>query len=154
MFDFTNDQNLTEKIRVIGELKETGLGVEDGKKPFNPQVVAKILIAWVKGEKINAISSLHPAFSSLDDADKRISDFVKHLTGITFKSSWGLGALEGIVRGNADEIMDSYIPSYVYYGVDNPKALALRMAGVPRSLAGSLSESLSEDLSNMSLHDI
>ena len=154
MFDVTNDYNLTEKIRVIGELKETGLGVEDSKKPFNPQVVAKILIAWVKGEKINAISSLHPAFSSLDDADKRISDFVKHLTGITFKSSWGLGALEGIVRGNADEIIDSYIPSYVYYGVDNPKALALRMAGVPRSLAGSLSESLPEDLSNMSLHDI
>ena len=73
---------------------------------------------------------------------------------LRFKASWGLSALEGIVKGNEDEMKDSYIPSYVYYGVDNPKALALRMAGVPRSLAGSLSESLPEDLSNMSLHDI
>lgn len=47
----------------------------------------------------------------------------------------GLSALEGIVKGNQDEIQDSYIPSLVYYGVDSEKPLALRMLGIPRSLS-------------------
>ena len=154
LFDTSDNRNLSEKIRVIGALKETGLGIDNGRTPFSPEVVANILIAWVNGEKINTISSCHPAFRSISDDDKRISEFVKHLTNVTFKSSWGLGALEGIVRGNVDQIEDSYIPSYVYYGVANPKALALRMAGIPRILSGSLSKALPDDLSGLSLSDI
>lgn len=154
LFDSSNNRNLSEKIRIIGALKETGLGIDNGNTPFSPEVVANILIAWVKGEKINTISACHPAFRSISDDDKRISEFVKHLTSVTFKSSWGLGALEGIVRGNADQIEDSYIPSFVYYGVDNSKALALRMAGVPRILSGNLSQALPDDISGMTLSDI
>ena len=154
LFNTSDNRNLSEKIRVIGALKETGLGIDNGRTPFSPEVVANILIAWVNGEKINTISSFHPAFRSISDDDKRISEFVKHLTNVTFKSSWGLGALEGIVRGNADQIEDSYIPSYVYYGVDNPKALALRMAGIPRFFSRSLSKALPDDLAGMTLSDV
>ena len=67
-----------------------------------------------------------------------------------FKASWGLSALEGIVKGNEDEMKDSYIPSYVYYGVDNNPALAMRMLGIPRSLSLSLSQIITGSISDYS----
>ena len=69
---------------------------------------------------------------------------------LRFKASWGLSALEGIVKGNEDEIKDSYIPSYVYYGVDNNPALAMRMLGIPRSLSFSLSKIITQPISEYS----
>lgn len=57
-----------------------------------------------------------------------------------FKASWGLSALEGIVRGNNELIKDSHIPSYVYYGVEDEKSLAFRMIGIPRALSNSFSQ--------------
>ena len=64
--------------------------------------------------------------------------------------SWGLSALEGIVRGNEDDMKDSYIPSFIYYGVDDPKSLAMRMLGVPRSLSGSLSKVIEGNVNDYS----
>ena len=68
------------------------------------------------------------------------------MNDIRFKTSWGLSALEGIVKGNQDEIQDSYIPSLVYYGVDSEKPLALRMLGIPRSLSFSLANIIDGEL--------
>ena len=45
---------------------------------------------------------------------------------------------------------DSYIPSYVYYGVDNNPALAMRMLGIPRSLSLSLSQIITGSISDYS----
>ena len=67
-----------------------------------------------------------------------------------FKASWGLSALEGIVKGVNAEVKDSYVPSFVYYGVDDKKALALRMIGILRSLSSSLSQAITDDLSKYS----
>ena len=53
------------------------------------------------------------------------------MNDMRFKASWGLSALEGIVRGNVDDLRDSYIPSYVYYGVKDPKSLAMHIASDP-----------------------
>lgn len=72
------------------------------------------------------------------------------MNDIRFKASWGLSALEGIVRGNESEIKDSFIPSLVYFGVDNEKSLALRMVGVPRSLSNSLQNILQGNLNQYS----
>ena len=45
---------------------------------------------------------------------------------------------------------DSYIPSYVYYGVDNNPSLAMRMLGIPRSLSLSLSQIITQPISQYS----
>ena len=79
-----------------------------------------------------------------------MTQFMKKMNDIRFKTSWGLSALEGIVKGNQDEIQDSYIPSLVYYGVDSEKPLALRMLGIPRSLSFSLANIIDGDLKNFS----
>lgn len=149
MFNRRNAENLTEKIKAISELRETGLGTDDTTAPFNPELVAKMIIRWVKGDKINAISSIHPHFTD-NDADKRLTQFVSYMNQLRFKASWGLSALEGIVKGNEDEMKDSYIPSYVYYGVDNNPALAMRMLGIPRSLSLSLSQIITGSISDYS----
>ena len=149
LFSRRDSSNLTEKIRVVAALRETGLGTDSRQAPFNPEIVAKVLIAWVHGDKPNSISAIHPSFKD-DDITKQITSFVNYMNSARFKASWGLSALEGVVKGIDNEVKDSYVPSFVYYGVDDKKALALRMIGVPRSLSPSLSQAITEDVSQYS----
>ncbi len=149
LFDRRDSSNLTEKIRVVAALPETGLGTDSRVSEFNPEIVAKVLIAWVHGDKLNSISSIHPNFQN-NDITSQITSFVNYMNSARFKASWGLSALEGIVKGIDTEIKDSYVPSYVYYGVDDKKALALRMIGIPRSLSPSLSQAITDDVSKYS----
>lgn len=153
LFNNQNPYNLAEKIRVIAALRETNLGVEDSLAPFNAELYAKIIINWVKGQKLGNISELHPAYNSQgkneNETERRMTDFVKKMNEIRFKASWGLSALEGIVRGD-QEIKDSHIPSLVYFGVDNENALAFRMIGAPRALAFSLQNILDKNLNEYS----
>jgi hypothetical protein len=154
LFDSNNLDNLTDKIKVIAALRETKMGTESDKAPFNPEIIAQILIAWVKGEKLDTMSKIHPYYASKSDDNERINDFVQKMNDIRFKSSWGLSALEGIVKGDEKDIKDTYVPSFVYYGVDNEKSLALRMVGVPRELSGSLSQIIDKDISSYSFNNI
>lgn len=157
LFNRNNSANLTEKIRVIATLRETNLGIDDSIKPFNPELYAKIIIDWVKGDKLTSVANQHPTFNIQNkdnkEAESRITDFVKKMNDIRFKASWGLSALEGIVKGNED-VKDSHIPSLVYFGVDNEKSLAFRMIGVPRALSFSLQDILENNLNQYSFKDI
>lgn len=153
LFNPYDSSNLAEKINVIATLPETKLGTESDYSQFNPDLVAKVLISWVNGNKLHSISSIHPHFKN-NDATQEVSDFINYMNGARFKASWGLSALEGIVRGIDSDIKDSYVPSYVYYGVNNPKALALRMIGIPRGLSTSLSQVLTNDISTYSYKKI
>ena len=150
LFNRNDSSSLTEKIDVIATLPETKLGTKSDYAPFNPELVAKILIAWVHGDKLNSISSTHPTFKNEKDVTTQITEFVHYMNETRFKASWGLSTLEGIVKGVEAEVKDSYVPSYVYYGVDDKKALALRMIGIPRSLSPSLSQAITEDVSKYS----
>lgn len=153
IFDKNNPNNLTKKIEVIAALKETRIGSDSDKAPFNPEIIANILISWVNGDNFETMSNIHPYFRSLSD-NERINNFVSKMNDIRFKSSWGLSALEGIVKGNEAEIKDTYVPSYAYYGVNNAKSLALRMIGIPRGLSSSLTQVIEKDISSYSLNKI
>lgn len=149
LFDRNAYSNLAEKIDVIATLPETRLGTDSKQAPFNSEIVAKVLIAWVHGDKLNNISSIHPAFCG-GAFTRQITDFVNYINSARFKASWGLSALEGIVKGVESDVKDSYVPSFVYYGVDDKKSLALRMIGIPRSLSPSLSQAITNDISTYS----
>jgi len=157
LFNHQNIGNLTEKVRVIAQLRETNLGIEESNSPFNPELYARIIINWVKGDKLASIANVHPGYNiqgkDSRETEQRITDFVKKMNDIRFKASWGLSALEGIVKGNED-IKDSHIPSLVYYGVDNEKSLAFRMVGVPRALSFSLQHVLNKELNQYSYKDL
>lgn len=157
LFNKQNVENLSEKIKIIAALRETNLGVDESNNPFNPELYARIIIDWVKGDKLASIADLHPAFNTqnVDEkgTERRITDFVKKMNDIRFKASWGLSALEGIVRGN-EEIKDSHIPSLVYFGVDNEKSLAFRMIGVPRALSFTLQNILDKNLNQYNYKEL
>lgn len=150
LFNPTDSSKLAEKIQVIATLRETNLGTDSDYSQFNPDIVAKVLISWVNGNKLHSISSIHPYFNKSSDASQNVSDFINYMNGARFKASWGLSALEGIVRGTDLDVKDSYVPSFVYYGVNDPKSLALRMIGIPRGVSTSLSQALTEDISKYS----
>jgi hypothetical protein len=76
LFDASNIQNLTDKIRVIAALKETKMGTESDKAPFNPELMAKIIISWVKGNKFATIAEIHPYYQSMTNPEKQMNDFV------------------------------------------------------------------------------
>ena len=157
LFNIKNSKNLAEKISVIAALRETYLGTDSKEAPFNPDLYAKMIIDWVKGKNMVTIANHHPYFNNAGndkDAEKQMTEFVKKMNEIRFKASWGLSALEGIVRGNESEIKDSYIPSLVYFGVDNEKSLALRMIGIPRTLSASLQNILQDNLSQYSFREL
>lgn len=154
MFSRENPENLAEKIKVISALRETKMGTDSQVAPFNAELIAKILISWVKGDKLHDISNQHPAYSTIQDENKKINDFVKKINDLRFKASWGLSALEGIVKGNEQEIKDSHIPSLIYYGVDNEKSLMLRMAGVPRALSFSLTPIIGKESKSFNLAEL
>lgn len=154
LFDRNSSSNLAEKIKVIATLKETELGSESDKSPFNPEVMAKVIISWVKGDKLATIAKMHPYYQSIKDPEVQINDFVTKMNSIRFKASWGLSALEGIVRGNQNEIKDSHIPSLVYYGVDNEKSLAFRMIGIPRALSTPFSQLIEGNINQYSFKSL
>ncbi len=154
MFNFANINNLSEKIRVVAALRETKLGTDNNRAPFEPENIARILVGWVTGSKIDSLANIHPAFQQITDDNKRINEFVHKMHDIRFKASWGLSALEGIVKGNEAEIKDSFIPSLIYYGVDNEKSLILRMVGVPRSLSSTLSQIIEKPINSYSFLEI
>lgn len=149
LFNKRDSSNLAKKISVIAELPETELGTDSNCGPFDPNLVAKMLIAWVRGDKLNTISSIHPNFAN-EDQTKQVSKFIRYMNDARFKASWGLSALEGIIKGMNDNMKDSYIPSYVYFGVDNPKSLALRMIGIPRGISNPLSQVITGEVSTYS----
>lgn len=153
MFNKQDTSNLAEKIRVIAALKETRLGTESDDAPFSPDQIAKVITAWVKGDNLDSISLIHPSFRTLKE-DERMTKFMKKMNDIRFKTSWGLSALEGIVKGNENDLRDSYIPSLVYYGVDSERPLALRMLGIPRSLSFSLANIIEGDLKGYSFSSL
>lgn len=147
LFNEKDSKSLAEKIKIIAHLKETRLGTESDKSLLNADLIAQILIKWVKGDKLANISEIHPFFKQeYPDEGDRINEFVKKINDMRFKTSWGLSALEGIVRENEEDIKDSFVPSYIYFGVDNEKSLLLRMVGIPRSLSNSMSQMLGKDI--------
>jgi superfamily II DNA/RNA helicase len=139
-----NSKPLKEKIEVIAKLREVQIGTESDKSKFNADLVARILIGWVNGKNIDELSRIHSHFSEKEDS-ARINEFVSYLSGTSFKTSWGLSALEGIVKSKNEEIEESsHIPSMVYFGVNTPQAVAMRMLGVPRGIAGNIANFIYE----------
>jgi hypothetical protein len=134
---------LAERVRAIADLPEMRLGVTVSQ-PFNPERIAAILRDWVAGETLGSLAAKYP-IGDERDRDKQVTGFSKYLfRDLLGRASWGMGALEGVCLAGADEGAAeareeaAYVPSMIHFGVDNKEAVWLRMAGVPRVVAGGL----------------
>jgi len=128
----------------VPELREnlkavTGGPVPDGNK------LALIIKDWVNGLPIPDIASRH-FMKEGEDLNKAMTTCGQNLFGkLTQTAAWGLGALLSITGGGLSEEQFkslSNLPSWVYYGVNNDSAIALRLLGVPRAAATPLAASM------------
>lgn len=146
---FNSEEFLVEKIRIISSLKETNI---KASLFDNDELIAELLTNWVKGKKLGDIFSSYPTSHTINQ--KGMNEFVKNMNDMRFKASWGFSVLEGIVREKENKMQDSLIPSYIYFGVDNPKSLLLRMVGLPRQLSYSMSKVLEKELNQYSYQSV
>lgn len=137
-----SDDRMVEMIDILSKIPEISLGVKD-EGPFNPKLVAKITNAWILGY---SLTDIHEKLLKNIYGDIRESIRYIYRT-ITGKVSWGMGAMQSIAlagnKDDTDDILD--LPSMIYYGVPNARGVALRMAGVPRTLAIKITKGISDD---------
>ena len=139
----------------VPEVRENLKAVTGGQAP-DGNILALIVKDWVNGTSVLDIANRH--FLG-DDGDvmQAITKCGQNLFGrLTQTAAWGLGALLSITGSRLSEDQMGTLrnlPSWVYYGVNSDKAIALRLLGVPRAaaarLAGSMGDFLSEPLTNV-----
>ena len=138
----SESEQMTNLIKILGGIPEINLGAGT-EGSFNPGLVAAVTQAWINGISLTKIyddllAGIH------DDIRKSIKYIYQTITG---KVSWGMGAMQSISlsgeREDVDEVLN--LPSMIYYGVPNDIGVALRMAGVPRTLAVQISQNLTGD---------
>jgi replicative superfamily II helicase len=139
----------------VPELRDNLKAVTGGHAPDGDKL-ALIVKDWVNGASVPVIASRY--FMGDDgDVTQAMTKCGQNLFGrLTQTAAWGLGALLSITGGRLTEEQISTLrnlPSWVYYGVNSDRAIALRLLGVPRAaaarLAGSMGDFLSEPLTNV-----
>jgi hypothetical protein len=141
--DVISDPNqMTNLINILSGVPEINLGAGT-EGPFNPKLVAAVTSAWVNGISLAKIYD-----DLLDEIHDDIRKSIKYIyQTITGKVSWGMGAMQSISMTDEEDDVEQVLnlPSMIYYGVPNDKGVALRMAGIPRTLAIEISEDLTDD---------
>ena len=141
----------------VPELRENLKAVK-GDSTTNGDQVALIVKDWVNGDSVCEIARKH--FMDRGDEMTAMTACGKNLYGSLANTvAWGLGALLSVtVHDLEDDDFQSLrnLPSYVYYGVNNEQAIALRLLGVSRTaankLANSLGDVLQEPITNIRNH--
>lgn len=132
---------LTERVSAIAEIPEIRLGTDQPAR-FSARRIAAILTDWVSGVGIDVMANRYPV-SDATEPEKQLSNFSRYLFRLLGKASWGLGALETLsLAGQGDSVPKeaAHVPSMVYFGVNQPEAVWLRMVGVPRLVASRLGD--------------
>lgn len=146
LFSFADEklQSMMGILLEVPELRENLRAVTGGSNPDGNKL-ALIIKDWVNGVSVKDI-----AIKFFMDSDQNLVTAMtkcgQNLYGsLSQTASWGLSALLSITGGSlSDEERTnlSDLPSYVYYGVNDPKAIALRLLGVPRSASKRLADEM------------
>lgn len=132
----------------VPELRENLKDVTGGNFP-NGDKLALIIKDWVNGVSIPDIARRH-FMNNDNDMTSAMTKCGKNLFGsLNQTAAWGLGALLSITGGKmTEEQFQSLrnLPSYVYYGVNEDNAIALRLLGVPRAAAPHLAAYMGQNL--------
>ena len=140
---FSKDNvNLTNFLSIIKNIPEIRIGEEIPIK-LNLVRISGIIKDWVNGATIPEIAKDHFTFET---EDKVLAASRYLYTKVSNDISWGLNALQkvSLFGKKVDWQEYGYASALIYFGVSNKYAATLRMLGVPRASAESLSEELKE----------
>ena len=149
LFHKDNDalQKMMSVLLNVPELRENLKAVK-GDSTTDGDQVALIVKDWVNGDSVCEIARKH--FMDRGDEMTAMTACGRNLYGSLANTvAWGLGALLSVtVHDLEDDDFQSLrnLPSYVYYGVNNEQAIALRLLGVSRTAANKLANSLGDVL--------
>ncbi len=139
----SNDRSLQSMMGVllrVPELRENLNSVLGGQTP-DGQKLALIVKDWVNGQSMQQIATTYFMKEGKTELDA-MTDCGRQLSGrLTQTTAWGLGALLSFTAGDVDDEHMAQLrnlPSRVFYGVNNDDAIALRLLGVPRMAAISM----------------
>lgn len=127
---------LTEVIELLADVPEMSLAPSDEEGGINARRVAGILRDWVAGRTLPEIADAWFG-GATDAALQRAGRYLfRDLTG---QVPWGMGALQAVTgiadaEGEHGELARR-APAMAFYGVADPRALTMRMVGVPRAAA-------------------
>lgn len=138
----------------VPELRRNLSEVAGGTEPDGDKL-ARIVCDWVQGKSLSEMAVEH--FADESQNEKPSPDDPRAMTRccrlvfgrLTQTASWGLAALQSLTLDDSiDSLPDSdqrtlrNLPARVYYGVNTDEAVALRLLGVPRTVAQPLARHL------------
>jgi hypothetical protein len=150
-------------LLTVPELRQNLTEVLGGESPDGDSL-AKLVKDWVNGASLTEIAEEY--YQDKEDPDekertKALSKCCSRLFGkLSQTTAWGISALQSLSVDDFDELSDHELesirnlPSYIYYGVDSPDAMKLRLLGVPRTAASHLADSMSSEVSDQSVPDV
>ncbi|MFG2935044.1 DEAD/DEAH box helicase [Streptomyces sp. NPDC048282] len=114
--------------------------------------IARVMQDWVNGASVTQLAADHFKKAGESDDLKAVTKCCQRLFGEMAPTvSWGLSALQSLTLGQEFATLPPdtqrelrNIPSYAYYGVHSEDAIAMRLAGVPRSAAPRLASAVTD----------
>ncbi|MEW2239767.1 DEAD/DEAH box helicase [Streptomyces sp. NPDC026666] len=130
----------------VPELRESLYEITDEHEGRSGDYIARVIQDWVNGASVPQLATDHFTKPGKSDSLKAITKCCQRLFGDMAPTvSWGLSALQSLTLGQEFATLPvetqrelRNIPSYAFYGVRSEDAIAMRLAGVPRSAAGRL----------------
>ncbi|MFD9975903.1 DEAD/DEAH box helicase [Streptomyces sp. NPDC059017] len=127
----------------VPELRKRLTESAQGRPGREGDFIARVMQDWVNGATVPQLAADHFRTPGESDDLKAITRCCQRLFGDMAPTvSWGLSALQALTLGQDFATLPTgtqrelrNIPSYAYYGVRSEDAIAMRLAGVPRSAA-------------------
>ncbi|MFF0434623.1 DEAD/DEAH box helicase [Streptomyces sp. NPDC004327] len=143
----------------VPELRNHLAEITDEHEGRSGDFIARVIQDWVNGASVPQLAADHFRKAGESDNLKAITKCCQRLFGdLAPTVSWGLSALQSLTLGRefAELHADTQrelrnIPSYAFYGVRTEDAIAMRLAGVPRSAAARMAVAVAGEESHVAL---
>ncbi|MCG3695472.1 DEAD/DEAH box helicase [Aliarcobacter butzleri] len=136
ILDSQSNDKLAPIVEIISRIPEIKLSLT-GHGSFQAEQVAKLIISWVNGKKINDIAN---EIRYENESYEKILNMCYQYVNSTMTSfvPWGMSIYQQITNDKENEAEN--LPSYIYYGVNDFESLIFAKIGIPRSLVNNIKE--------------
>ncbi|MFD5338780.1 DEAD/DEAH box helicase [Streptomyces hawaiiensis] len=134
----------------VPELRDHLVEITDEHQGGSGDFIARVMQDWVNGASVRQLAADHFKKADASDDLKAITKCCQRLFGDMAPTvSWGLSALQSLTLGQEFATLSAEtqrelrnVPSYAFYGVRSEEAIAMRLAGVPRSAAARMATAI------------
>lgn len=142
-------KRLSEIVDIISKIPEIKISMLNAGK-FDPESIAKLLIGWVNGDKINNIAKeIKRDNQSLMDAVCLCNGYLN--SKMKSFMPWGVSIYQSLTNDLKSE-NSKLLPSYIYYGVSSKESVLISKIGVPRFAVENVKNVLKKEYNNLAIN--